>query len=474
MTGEDLAFATVSEVAPLIRRREVSPIDLTESVLKRIERLNPTLNAFITVTAEQARRSAKAAEEEIAAGYYRGPLHGIPISLKDLYETAGIRTTAGSRILGDYRPTRDATVTRRLIEAGAVLVGKNNLHEFAYGTTTINPHYGTTRNPWDPERITAGSSGGSAAAVAAGLSFAAMGTETGWSIRRPAAFCGIVGLKPTYGRVSRAGILPLAWSLDHAGPLTRSVEDAALVLNAIAGYDREDPSSSHEPVPDFTTSLNQGVQGLRLGIPRDHLTDFVQADVARAFASAVGTLQDLGARIVDLALPRVRYAGIASQAIMSAEATAVHANTLRANASDYGDDVRQRLDLGFAISAVDYVRALRVRRWIADEVTDAFVTVDVLVCPTSPQVATPIAGGVATLGDPFPTVAYGPFNLLRLFALIGIPAIAVPCGFSQDGLPISLTVAARSYDELTLLRVASAFERVTEWHRHRPNIQASE
>ncbi|HUX86688.1 MAG TPA: amidase, partial [Chloroflexota bacterium] len=261
MIPEDMAFATISELAPLIHRREVSSVELTQLMLERIHRINPLLNAFITVTGEQAVRAAEAADREIATGHYRGPLHGIPMSLKDLYGTVGVPTTGGSRILADFRPQRDATVTRRLAEAGAILVGKTNMHEFAYGTTTINPHYGVTRNPWDSERITAGSSGGSAAAVAAGMSYVSMGSETGWSIRRPAAFCGVVGLKATYGRVSRAGVLPLAWSLDHAGPLTRSVVDAGLVLNAIAGYDPADPASRRAPAADFNHKIGLGVKG---------------------------------------------------------------------------------------------------------------------------------------------------------------------------------------------------------------------
>jgi len=473
MIHEDLAYATIAEIAPLIRRRDVSSVELTELTLERINRINPSLNAFITVTGEQALGAAQVADREIAAGHYRGPLHGIPISLKDLYGTAGTLTTAGSRILADFRPERDATVTRRLAEAGAILVGKTNMHEFAYGTTTINPHYGAARNPWNSERITAGSSGGTAAAVAAGLSYMSMGSETGWSIRRPAAFCGVVGLKATYGRVSRAGVLPLAWSLDHAGPLTRSVTDAGLALNAIAGYDPEDPASSRAPVPDFNERIGLGVQGIRIGIPRDHVVTEVQPEVADAFAVALDTLRGLGAVSIDLALHRVQYTGLCSQVIMAAEASAVHARWLRERGPDYGDDVRERLELGLAISAVDHVRAMRLRRWIAEEVTEAFAKVDVMVCPTSPQVASTVSGGAAALGDPSPSVAAGPFNLLRLFALLGIPAIALPCGFSSDGLPISLTVAARAFDEQSMLRVAGAYERATAWHRQRPNVRTN-
>lgn len=468
MTPNDLAFASIAEIAPLIRQREVSPVEVTEAVLARIERLNPTLNAFITVVADAAREAARRAEQEIQAGQYRGPLHGIPISLKDLYWTANLRTTGGSKILADYVPAADATVTRHLREAGSILVGKTNMHEFAYGTTTINPHYGTTRNPWDLDRITAGSSGGSGAAVAAGLSYASMGSETGWSIRRPAAFCGVVGLKPTYGRVSRHGMLPAAWSLDHAGPLTRSVADAAIVLNAIAGHDGADPASSDRPVPDFTAALGGGIAGLRIGLPRHHYAGACEPAVEKAFDVAVTTLQGLGAIPVEVRLPRVQYTGIASSIIMSAEVDAAHARWIRQRPADYGDDVRARIESGLIVNAVDYSRALRLKRWIAEEVAAVFQQVDLLACPTTPQVATPIEGGVAALNDPGAVIADGPFNLLRLFALVGTPAVSVPAGFSPDGLPIGLTIAGRAYDEATVLQAASAFERATDWHKRQP------
>ena len=468
MTPDELALASIAEIAPLIRQREISPVDVTETVLARIERVNPRLNAFITVTADRARQAAREAEQEIVAGHYRGPLHGIPISLKDLYLTANVRTTGGSRILADYVPTEDATVTRRLREAGAILVGKNNMHEFAYGTTTINPHYGPVHNPWNVDHITAGSSGGSGAAVATGLSYASMGSETGWSIRRPAAFCGVVGLKPTYGRVSRFGMLPAAWSLDHAGPLTRTVEDAAIVLNAIAGSDPADPASSNRPVPDFTAEIGRDVAGLRIGLPRHQYAGMCEPAVEKAFDEAVSVLRSLGAVPVEVEMPRVRYTGVASSTIMSAEVTAAHARWILQRGDEYGDDVRARTEAGFVVNSVDYIRAQRLRRWIAEEVAALFQQVDVLACPTTPQVATPISGGLAALNDPGAVIADGPFNLLRLFALIGIPAVSIPCGFSPDGLPVGLSIAGRAYDETTVLRAASAYERATDWHRRRP------
>jgi aspartyl-tRNA(Asn)/glutamyl-tRNA(Gln) amidotransferase subunit A len=470
MTRDDLAYASIGTLAPAIRQGEISPVELTEVALERIARFNPTVNAFITVDADQARAAAKVAESEIAGGNYRGPLHGIPISLKDLYLTAGLRTTGGSRILADYVPTEDATVTRLLRQAGAILLGKNNMHEFAYGTTTINPHYGAVRNPWNLERITAGSSGGSGAAVAAGLSYVSMGSETGFSIRRPAAFCGVVGFKPTYGRVSRFGMLPAAWSLDHAGPLTRTIGDAALVLNAIAGADPKDPASSSRAVPDYTAALGRDIRGLRIGLPRHHYAGQIDPAVEGAFDVAVRTLESLGAIPVEVKLPRVAYATVASSTTMFTEVTAGHARWIAERPEDYSPEVRGRVQLGFAVTAVDYARAQRIRRWIAEEVAAAFETVDLLASPTTAQVATPIAEGSAALKDPGFAVADGLFNLLRLYALIGIPAASIPCGFSPDGLPIGMSLAAKAYDDSTVFRVGDAYERATDWTRRRPSI----
>lgn len=473
MNREDLAYTTISELAPLIRSREISPIEVTDAILERIARLNPVLGAYITVTADLARQKAREAEAEIAKGQYRGPLHGIPISLKDLYQTMGVRTTGGSKILTDFVPKEDSTVARRLDLAGSVLLGKTNLHEFAYGTTTINPHHGTTRNPWDRERITAGSSGGSGAATAAGLGYASMGSETGWSIRRPAAFCGVVGLKPTYGRLSRFGMLPAAWSLDHAGPLTRSVRDAALVLNATAGYDPRDPASSRQVASDFVAGIGYDVKGLRVGLPRHQYAGRCQPAVETAFDAAVKVLTSLGAEIVEVALPRANYAAVASSTTMYAEVTAAHARWIRERPEDYGEDTRTRIELGFAVSGVDYVRAQRIRRWIADEYADLFARVDLLACPTTPQVATPISGGLPALGDPGFVVEESPYNLLRVFALIGAPAISVPCGFSPEGLPIGLTIAGLPFDERRVIQLSAAYEAATSWHTYRPRLEST-
>ena len=471
MTRDELAYASIGTLAPAIRQGEISPVELTDIALERIERLNPAINAFITVDAENARAAAKVAETEIAGGTYRGPLHGIPISLKDLYLTAGLRTTGGSRILADYVPQEDATVTQRLRQAGAILLGKNNMHEFAYGTTTINPHHGAVHNPWNLERITAGSSGGSGAAVAAGLSYVSMGSETGFSIRRPAAFCGVVGFKPTYGRVSRFGMLPAAWSLDHAGPLTRTVGDAALVLNAIAGHDPRDPASSARSVPDYAAALGRDIRGLRIGLPRHHFAGQIEPAVEAAFDAAVQTLASLGAIAVEIKLPRVAYATVASSITMFTEVTTSHARWIAERPEDYSAEVRGRIQLGFAVTAVDYARAQRIRRWIADEVATAFQAVDLIASPTTAQVATPLAEGLRALKDPGFAVADGLYNLLRLYALIGIPAGSIPCGFSPDGLPVGMSLAAKAHDDSMVFRVADAYERATGWSKRRPPIE---
>jgi aspartyl-tRNA(Asn)/glutamyl-tRNA(Gln) amidotransferase subunit A len=324
MPDDALHFLSIREVGERLKRRELSPVELTTATLERAEQLDGSLNAFITVTRDEALAQARLAEQALDAGHYLGPLHGIPISLKDLYQTVGIKTTGGSKILADWVPTTDSTVTRRLREAGAVLIGKNNLHEFAFGATNENPHHGPARNPWNRERITGGSSGGSAAAVAAGIGYASMGSDTGGSIRLPAALCGTVGVKPTYGLVSRAGVLPLSWSLDHCGPLTRTVEDAAIVLNAIVGHDYADPSSAGRVTPDLTTVLDGRVQGLRAGLLTDYLGENVEPDVLAAVRMAVRDLERLGVQVEEVAVPEVEHGGGASLAILDSEAAAVH------------------------------------------------------------------------------------------------------------------------------------------------------
>ncbi|MBC8449268.1 MAG: aspartyl/glutamyl-tRNA amidotransferase subunit A [Chloroflexi bacterium] len=468
MNQSDLPFLTIAELAPLIENGDVSPVVVTQAVLERIEALDGRLNAYLTVLHDEAcpepsRRAMSAAREvenAISTGGYLGPLHGVPISLKDLFWTQGVRTTAGSKILADFVPHEDAHSVARLKAAGAVIVGKTNLHEFAYGVTTINPHYGTTRNPWDAERIAGGSSGGSAAAVAAGLCTAAMGTDTGGSIRIPAALCGIVGLKPTYGRVSRHGVVPLAWTMDHVGPMTRSVRDAALMLNVVAGHDPRDPASTNAPVPGpsaelragFTAGLDAGVRGLRLGVPQHFYFDDLDAEVEECVRVAIDVLGRLGGTIEEVALPRLEYAPAVYWPISISEAAAYHRDWLINRPQDYGDDVRERMEPGLLVPAVRYLQAQRARRLIADDFRHALREVDVLLAPTTP-IPAPRLDEAGT-----PEVRSSLLRLTSPANLAGLPALSVPCGFTGAGLPVGLQIIGRAFDEATVLRVGHAYE----------------
>ncbi len=470
--AEALAYASIADLGPQIRSRALSPVDLVEAVLARIDRFDG-LNAFITVTADLAREQAASSAREIAAGRYRGPLHGIPVSLKDLISTRGIRTTSGSRIHAEHVPTHDATITTRLREAGAVLIGKAALHEFAYGVTTDNPHYGPTRNPWGPDRIPGGSSGGSAAAVAAGLGPASIGTDTGGSVRLPAALCGVVGLKPTYGRASRHGVFPLAWTLDHPGPLTRSVEDAAIVLQEIAGPDPEDPTTLGQDVPDFSGTLRRPVRGLRAGVLTDPYHEDMADDVRAAFEEAVGMLRSLGVQVERVRFPRAAEASAAQTAIIMSEAASVHERWLRDRPEDYGADTRARLQRGQFLSATQYLRAQRVRALIQDEVRSLLRSCAVLVCPTVPCPAPRIGEDAVVIRGAGVKVVDVMTRFTRLWNFTGLPAISVPCGVGTGGMPLGLEVIGRAMDEATVLAVAYAYEQATPWHTRRPPESAS-
>ncbi len=454
---------SIRDAGAELRAGRLSASALVEATLARIEETEPRLNAYIRVTADHARKQAAEADAELAAGRDRGPLHGIPVALKDLVDTAGIPTTGGSGFLRERIPTADATIVTRLSEAGAVLPGKLNLHEFAFGTTSANPHFGPVRNPWDTERSPGGSSGGSAVAVAVGSATAAIGSDTGGSIRIPAALCGVVGLMATYGRVSRRGVLPLAWSLDHVGPLARSVEDAALVLNAIAGYDPDDAGSAQEPVPDAAAELGRRIEGVVVGLPRNPLWLDVDEPVRAACEEAVETLRALGAEVREVELPllaemRRMERGRLHRALL-AEAGAYHARWLRDRPEGYGDDVRASLELVSRVSATTYINAQRMRRLLIEETSAALSAVDVLVSPTTERTAPTIAEG-----DPKARLV----RLTAAYDVTGIPAISVPCGVDDGGLPIGLMIGARHFDEVTLCRVAHAYEQATEWHRRRP------
>jgi aspartyl-tRNA(Asn)/glutamyl-tRNA(Gln) amidotransferase subunit A len=453
----------------LLRSKELSPVELTAAYLSRIDQIDPRLNAYIRVLPEQARAAAREAEAEIGRGTWRGPLHGVPLGIKDLFDVAGLPTTMGTKILRNNVAMTDATVVSLLKQAGAVILGKHNLHEFAFGITSENPHFGVVRNPWDLTRIPGGSSGGTAAAVAAGLCAGGLGSDTGASIRAPASFCGIVGIKPTYGRVSRAGALPLAWSLDHPGPLARSVADCALLLQAIAGADPRDPATVAEPVPDFSAGLDQGVRGLRVGIPREYFFEIVEPEVERLVDEAIATLERLGALIEEVSLPHAEHAQTAGNVIMSSEAAAWHASWLRERPQDYGADVLQRIRGGLLVHATEYLHSQQMRTLIQQDFRDAFRRVQVVVSPTVPLVAPPI-GRTFEPGGPLNLAPRSIANRITVPCnLTGMPAVSVPCGFS-DGLPVGLQIMGPAFAESLVLQVAAAYESATDWHRRRPVV----
>ncbi|HVP15178.1 MAG TPA: amidase, partial [Terriglobales bacterium] len=447
-----------------IGRREILPLEIVEAMLERIGRLDPALNAFRLVTPERARDEARAAEREILAGRARGPLHGVPYAPKDIFDTAGLTTTAGAKILAANVPARDAAVIERARAAGLVLLGKTNMHEFAYGVTSNNPHFGPCRNPWDPGRSPGGSSGGSGAALAAGLCALSLGTDTGGSIRIPAGACGIVGLKPTLGRVSRRGVTPLSWSLDTVGPMARTVEDAALLLAAIAGADPEDPWCADAPAGDFTRDLEAGARGLAIGVPREWFFAGVEPAIEAAVRAAIAVLGREGARIVEVSLPDLADAHTAAHATLAAEASAWHEPWLRERPDDYGADVRRALELGHLISAVDYVNARRMQEIVRARALAALAEADVLAMPTLPR--TPPAVGEAVSREP--EVAWNRF--MTPWNLTGFPAISIPCGFEPAGLPIGLQIVGRPFEAARVLRAARAYERATDWHERRPAL----
>jgi aspartyl-tRNA(Asn)/glutamyl-tRNA(Gln) amidotransferase subunit A len=472
---ESLAFATIEELAALLAKRRISPVELTEMFLRRIERQNPVLNAFLTITAEPALAAARRAEKQFlrrhSSQVENFPLLGIPITLKDNIWTRGIRSTAGSKILSDFVPQQDSTVSRKLARAGAVLLGKTNLNEFAYGITGGNAHYGPVHNPWALDRIPGGSSAGSAVAVAAGLCAASIGTDTGGSIRVPSAFCGTVGLKPTFGRVSIFGTMPLAPSLDHVGPLARNVADAAILLGLIAGRDPLDPTSSPRPVQDYRGALGKPLRKFRLGRPREHYWEKLDPEVRRATEAAVREMEKRGAIVREVSLPHLKESLDAATEISLAEALHVHeaAGYFPARAAEYGEEVRQRIDAGAKVPAHRYLAGFDVRKHLLAEFDAAFQDVDAIIAPTVP-VPAPLIGAesVEIDGEQF-GVRPAIVGHCRPGNFTGLPAISIPCGFTRDGLPVGLQLIGRAFDEATLFRIAFSYERANDWGERRPN-----
>ena len=449
---DELLQQSITVAGASLRAGTISALELTEAALRRIEERNPLLNAYITITAGTAREQARQADTELRTGRDRGPLHGIPIGLKDLFDTAGIRTTAGSSFWRDRVPQEDAEVYRRLRDAGAVLTGKQNTHEWAYGTTTTNPHYGPARNPHDTNRIPGGSSGGSAVAVADGQCFAALGSDTGGSIRGPASLCGIVGLKPTYGRVSRRGVVPLAWSADHVGPLTRTVRDCALLMNVISGHDPRDPGSAAVSTPDFGAGLEAGVERLRLAVLRGPQMERAEPVVQREVLAAASALERQGATLTEVSAPLLAEAETISSLIMGPEPAAFHLERLRSHPEGFGADVRDRLEMGAIQTGAEYVLAQQARRALTDQINAWFDTVDAVLLPATARTAPLIGPDASAQMRAYPSPR-------RPFNLSGHPAISVPAGKDAHGLPIGLQIVGRWWDEATVLRVARAWER---------------
>jgi aspartyl-tRNA(Asn)/glutamyl-tRNA(Gln) amidotransferase subunit A len=457
----DLAFSPLTALSRLLARAEISPVDIVESLLERIDRHNGDLRSYITVCRDSAMAAARQAEQDIGAGRRRGPLHGLPIAHKDISLTKGVRTTAHSRTLLDFVPDHDATHVRRLSEAGMILIGKTNTTEFACGALDV---FGVHRNPWDLSRYAGGSSGGSASALAAGLAVAATGSDTGGSIRVPASFCGIVGVKPTFGRVSRYGVIPLSWSMDHVGPMGRTVGDCALLLTAMAGHDPFDPSSARAAVPDFTDGIDRGIQGLVLGVPQHHFFEGLDPEVDTRVQAALRQFEALGASLEPVDLPRARDVAAAQSLLTMVEAYGQHAGALRRHAASYGVRTRRRIASGAFYSTADYQTAQTIRTLWTQDLERAFRRVHVMVTPTLPFPSFPVEVQLAESGPP--DTAWG----TRHFNFSGHPALSLPCGATAGGLPVGLQLAGRAFDEATLFRVAHTYEQATPWHTWRPSV----
>ena len=456
--ASDLAGLSLKKASELLRSKAASPVDVTRACLERITRYNAALNAFITVVPEQALAAAKQMEQELQRGKWRGPLHGVPIALKDNIDTAGVRTTGASELFKDRIPSEDADVARRLKQAGAIVLGKLNLHEFAYGGSSTVTYFGTMHNPWAPDRVTGGSSGGPGVAVSADLCYGALGTDTAGSVRMPAAHCGIVGLKPTYGRVSTRGVMTLSWTLDHVGPMCKTVEDAALLLNIIAGYDDLDPTTVDVPVPDYTRALKLPTSKLRLGVPRTPFFENLDPEVAKAADVALDVLRRLTGSATDVQLPATPNPAT----VWGPEALVYHSKWIAESPEKYQPGTRAALQRSAEAKAADYVTARRQVELLRREIKRVFSSVDLLITPTM-KTPPPLLGA--------PGAAGGGGNNNAAFDIFGLPTISIPCGFSAAGLPIGLQISGAPFGESTVLALAHAYEQATEWHTRRPPLE---
>ena len=458
----------INELGPLLSSRKTSPVEVLGAILRRIEDVEPEIHAFISIAEDKAQQEAKASERRFIEGSPRSPLDGIPIALKDNISTAGLATTAGSKILASYVPKEDATVVERLRSAGAVILGKTNLHEFAGGATTDNPHYGPTRNPWDRTRIPGGSSGGSGAAVAARECFGALGTDAGGSIRIPAALNGVSGIRPTFGRVSNAGVLGHVWSCDAVGPICRSVQDCALILEAIAGPDERDPSTAPVPVPSLSRPPERSLDGCRLGVIKGFTLDRLEPSVEKAIRNCLRTLEALGATVTEVTVPHIDLNETAQFITELSELASYHEDWLRDQPANYGTDVRLLLEGGLKLSATHYVQAQRYRTLLRTEFSRVFDDIDALVGVTTPIVAPPMGMSWMQFNGTQVDVVQFLCRFACVAPMAGLPAMSVPCGLSPEGLPIGLEVTGPRWGEQTVFRVCAAFEMATDWHRGQP------
>jgi len=464
-------FLSVNEALHLIQEGKLSPPTITRACFNQIEKLNPKLNAFITVCNdiivsedENSKTKQSTYREKTASRGFAAALSGIPIAVKDLFETKGIRTTAGSKFFTDYIPTEDAVVVKKLKEAGAIIMGKTNTHEIALGVTTVNPHFGTCRNPWDLSRIPGGSSGGSAVAVATGMALAALGTDTGGSIRIPASLCGVTGFKPTFGRVSVRGVFPLSWNLDHVGPITRTVTDAALILQVIAGYDPDDPYSINEPVEDFSSGIENGIKDQRVALAVGEYVENADPEVLDALHQAALVFEKSGAKVENVDMSFLYPAALANSLMTPADGAAYHHDRLAEHPDWFGEDVRQRLEMGRSLTSTEYVNARRTQSEMKHRLGRFFEQVDLLLLPSTPISAPLIEGNDAIEQARRLTRFTAPFNLT------GLPALSVPCGYTKSGLPIGLQIVSRSWNEAAILQAGRAYERETGWGTHYPPI----
>jgi aspartyl-tRNA(Asn)/glutamyl-tRNA(Gln) amidotransferase subunit A len=472
MAPPDILELNLTDLSGLIAAREVSSSEAVRAALSRLQLLEAKLNAFITVLSEPALAEAKKADEEIACGRYRGPLHGVPVSIKDMFEMAGVLTTGGSKILAEWVPERDAALVERLRAAGAIILGKTNLDEFGHGGTSTLSHFGPVHNPWDIDRIAGGSSGGSAAAVAARIGPLSYGTETGSSVRRPASYCGITGFKPTFGIISRHGSFRGAWSQDHVGLFARSVKDIALGLDAVAGFDPRDPASVHQESPAYARQLAASARGLRVGVLRRFL-EGVDPAVGHAFDDAIKTLASLGSQVVDLDVPEISYAAMTSMMTSSAESAGINRRWFRERHQDFVPHVARGLAVGMTITASEYLTVQRARQRIREALRANFEKVDLIVSPTTSRVAPLLSEGLKGNGDDTRHASHNQSNLLRFPSMLGLPGCSLPCGANPEGLPIGLQLIGSWFADQTVLNSALAYQRSTDWHTRRPALVAT-